>query len=567
MSRLLLRTLRDAPSDAEAASHQLLVRAGYIRRLSSGVYTYLPLGLRVLQKAARIVREEMDAAGAQEMAMPILQPVELWEQSGRRQALDDAYAAYFVDGRGGHFVLGPTHEEVITAIVAAEVDSYRDLPLNLYQVQTKFRDEARPRFGLLRGREFLMKDAYSFDADYDGMRATYQAMYDAYCRVFDRCELTYTPVEAEAGAFGGDVNHEFMVPSAIGEDHFARCTKCNYSANLEVAEAGAARGAAAAPEEELQEHHTPERPGIDLVVEFFADRGLTAAGMLKCIALADADGKPVIALVPGDRDVRVPTGLRPFGDADFDAHPELIKGYIGPMGLRDKGVRVIADNQVRAGGPWVTGANRADHHVTGASLGRDFEVDEWASIATVAAGDPCPRCDSGTIELVRSVEAGHVFQLGLRYTAGEGALPGATFLDEEGNEKPFWMGCYGIGVSRMLAVVAEEHHDEAGLRWPAELAPFAVHLLALGAGRSAEVAQAADALYEQLVAAGVEVLYDDRDLSPGVKFADADLIGIPVQLVVGAKGLAREVVERKDRRTGERDEIGLSGAAAATAAG
>ena len=516
MSKLFLRTLRDAPADAEAASHQLLVRAGYIRRLASGVYTYLPLGQRVLQRAAQVVREEMDAAGAQELLMPILQPLDLWVQSGRRQALDDVYAAYIVEGRGGEFVLGPTHEEVITNLVAGEVDSYRDLPLNLYQIQTKFRDEARPRFGLLRGREFMMKDAYSFDADKAGMHAAYKSMYDAYCRIFERCGLTYTPVEAQSGAIGGDVNHEFMVPSAIGEDHFARCSNCDYSANIEAAEAGRPRNpTGAAPTESLTRHHTPDRPGIDLVVEYFADRGLTAASMLKCIAMVDADGRPVVALVPGDREVRVPAGMRPFEPADFDAHPELVKGYIGPMGLRDQGIRVIADYQVTDGTSWVTGANEPDHHVTGAAAGRDFEVEELASLATVAAGDPCPRCEAGRIDLVRSVEAGHVFQLGLRYTAGPGALPGATFSDENGDEQPFWMGCYGIGVSRIVAVVAEEHHDDAGLVWPSELAPFAVHLLALGANRSPEVAVAADRLYADLRAAGVEVLYDDRDASPG----------------------------------------------------
>ena len=559
MSALLLKTLRDAPADAEAVSHQLLVRAGYIRRLASGIYTFLPLGLRVLHRVADIVREEMDAAGAQEILMPVLSPVELWEQSGRLQNPAMAEIVLRTEGRGGEFVLGPTHEEVVTATVSAEVDSYRDLPLNVYQVQTKFRDEARPRFGLLRGREFIMKDAYSFDVDQDAMRVAYKKMYDAYCRVFSRCGLDYTPVEAASGAIGGDVNHEFMVPSAIGEDFFARCPTGDYAANVEAAEAGERSGdGSGAAAEDLAEHHTPDRPGIDLVVEFFSDRGLTAAGMLKCLALIDDEGKPVVALVPGDREVRVPAGLRPFDDRDFAAHAELVKGYIGPMGLQDKGVRVIADHSVRHGGPWVTGANKPDHHVTGATLDRDFTVDEWTSAATVAEGDPCPRCAT-PLELVRAVEAGHTFQLGLTYSA---KMAGATFLDESGKEHPYWMGCYGIGVSRLPAVVAENHHDEAGLVWPAEVAPFDVHVLALGANRSTEVAEAAEKLYDELTRSGARVLYDDRDLSPGVKFADADLIGIPTQVIVGAKGVGRGVLERKDRRSGDRDEVPIDQATA-----
>ena len=556
MSRLLLKTLRDAPADAEAISHKLLVRAGYIRRHASGIYTWLPLGWRLLQQVERVVREEMDGAGAQEMLMPILQSVELWEATGRLSTMEDIL--FRLEGKGGDFVLGPTHEEVVTATVAAEVDSYRDLPLNVYQIQFKYRDEARPRFGLLRGREFIMKDAYSFDSSPSGMRESYKLMYDAYCRVFDRCGLTYQPVEALAGAIGGDVNHEFMVPSAIGEDHFVRCGSCGYSANVEAAQTGERSVSAAGSEEALTEHHTPDRPGIDLVVEFFADRGLDAAGMLKCFALADESGKPVVILVPGDREVRVPDGLRQFEDADFEAHPELVKGYIGPMGLQNHGIRVLADHSVRTGGPWVTGANKADHHVTGATLERDFTVDSWGSYASVAEGDPCPRC-GGDLGLVRSVEAGHTFQLGLKYSKD---IPGATFLDDEGKEQPYWMGCYGIGISRLPAVVAEEHCDEAGLAWPEEVAPFRVHLLSLGANRNPDVAEAADKLYDDLTAAGVAVLYDDRDVSPGVKFADADLLGMPTQLLVGAKGLARGVVERKNRRTGDRDELGLDSAVA-----
>ena len=557
-SRLLLRTLRDAPSDAEAISHQLLVRAGYIRRHASGIYTYLPLGWKLIQRVEALVRREMDAAGAQEILMPVLQSTELWESTGRLSSMEDVL--FRLEGRGGEFVLGPTHEEVVTATVAGEVESYRDLPVNVYQIQLKYRDEARPRFGLLRGREFIMKDAYSFDVSPAGMQASYQVMYDAYCRVFDACGLSYTPVEAEAGAIGGEVNHEFMVRSAIGEDFFVQCESCGYAANIEAAVSGDRWVDRPVPPAALEEHHTPERPGIDLVVSYFTkelDRPLDAAGMLKCIALVDStegagDDAVVVVLVPGDREVRVPKGMRPFEDADFEKWPALVKGYIGPQGLQSSGVRVLADKSVKAPQTWVTGANRVDHHVSGATLGRDFTVDAFGNYAVVVAGDPCPKCGTPVV-LGRSVEAGHTFQLGLTYSL---KVPGASFLDEDGKEQPFWMGCYGIGISRLPAVVAEEHHDDAGLKWPAALAPFAVHLLSLGAGRSAEVAAAADGLYESLVAAGVSVLYDDRlDVSPGVKFADADLLGMPTQLIVGAKGLARGVVERKDRSSGERDEL------------
>ncbi len=560
MSKLLLRTLRDAPGDAEAISHQLLVRAGYIRRHASGIYTYLPLGWRLLRNVERVVREEMDAAGAQEMLMPILQSTEVWEQTGRLKTMEDIL--FRLEGKGGELVLGPTHEEVVTATVGAEVDSYRDLPLNVYQIQFKYRDEARPRFGLMRGREFIMKDAYSFDASPAGMQAAYATMYAAYERVFERCGLSVTPVEAESGAIGGEVNHEFMVTSPIGEDHFVRCPNGDYAANTEAAVAGERRYEGDAPEEELIEHHTPDSPSIELLVQHFtaAGRPVDAESTLKCVALLEEEtGRPVIVLVPGDREARPPKGTRPFEQADFDAHPELIKGYIGPMGLQKLGIRVLADRTVGAPRTWVTGANRADHHVSGATLGRDFEVDTFGSFAMVTAGDPCPRCGE-PVELVRSVEAGHTFQLGLTYST---KIDGATFLAEDSTEQPFWMGCYGIGISRLPAVVAEQHHDDAGLIWPDELAPFAVHLLSLGAGRNPDVAATADRIYAELTSAGLSVLYDDRDQSPGVKFADADLLGMPTQLLVGAKGLAKGTVERKRRRTGERDDLPLDGVVAA----
>ncbi|MGA8370047.1 MAG: proline--tRNA ligase [Acidimicrobiales bacterium] len=565
MSRLLLRTLRQAPADAEVASHQLLVRGGYIRRLASGVYTFMPLGLRVLHKMEQVIREELDRAGCQEVLLPALHPLELWEQSGRAAFFGtDALPAFTVEGRGGTFVLGPTHEEVATTTVGAEVDSYRQLPLTIYQIQVKFRDEARPRFGLLRTRELIMCDAYSFDVDKKAMQASYQVVYDAYVRIFERLGLNATPVEAESGAIGGEVNHEFMVPSAVGEDFFVRCPSCQYAANVEAAERGPGLGAGdqtlpdIAADQQTQsadlppmaEHHTPGRTSVDGVVEYFADRHVAAGDVLKSLAVLDDTGAPAVLLVPGDREARLPSGWRLFEAADFAAHPGLVKGFLGPMGHQGDGVSVVADLGVHRPGSWITGANRADHHASGVVLGRDFAVDRWGSFVEVTTGDPCPRCGD-PVDLVRSVEAGHTFQLGTKYSD---VMPGATVVDEGGAEVPFAMGCYGMGVSRLLAVVAEEFHDDKGLAWPAVVAPFDVHLLALGAGRSPEVAEEADRLYRELSDAGAAVLYDDRDVSPGVKFADADLLGLPVHVVVGSKGLARGVVEWRTRSTGaERD--------------
>jgi prolyl-tRNA synthetase len=559
MSRLLVRTLREAPADAEAASHQLLVRAGYIRRLASGVYTFLPLGLRVLHRVERLVREELDAAGGQELLLPALHPIELWEQSGRASMFgSDALPAMTVDARGGTFVLGPTHEEVVTVTVGAEVDSYRQLPLTVYQIQVKFRDEARPRFGLLRTRELIMADAYSFDVDKQAMQVSYRSVFDAYLRIFARVELDVTPVEAQSGAIGGDVNHEFMVPSAVGEDHFVSCPSCGYAANVEAATRGldVAPGGGEGPvDDPAVEHHTPDRSGIADVVTFFAASEVTAADFLKSMAVIDDEGRPTLLLIPGNREARLPSGWRLFDNADFEAHPSLVKGYIGPSGQQQNGLRVVADLGVRRQGPWIVGSNRRDHHVTGALLDRDFVVDQWGSFAQVVTGDACPHCDA-PVELVRSVEAAHTFQLGLKYAE---VMPGSSFVAEDGSEALFSMGCYGMGVSRLLAVVAEEHHDDRGLSWPDEVAPFRVHLAALGAGRSPEVAAAADQLHQRLVDGGVDVLYDDRDVSPGVKFADADLIGVPVRLVLGAKGLARGVVEWRSRRTGEERELPIDG--------
>jgi prolyl-tRNA synthetase len=565
MSRLLVRTLRDDPADADTAGHALLVRAGFVRRLASGVYTFLPLGMRVLHQLTRLVREELDAAGMQELLMPALSPFELWEQSGRAtQFGGDAMPAMVLEARGGRFVLGWTHEEVVTTTVAAEVDSYRQLPLTVYQIQTKFRDEPRPRFGLLRGREFLMCDAYSFDVDHGGMRASYEVVKDAYVRLFERLSLSATPVEALSAAFGGDVNHEFMVPSPIGEDHFVRCPSCGYAANVEAAGVGAPTGDG--PDADLPAMRRVATPGAGTIADVVAllGEGHTAATSAKSIAAVDADGAVVVVLVPGDREAKLPAGWRLFEDDDFAAHPDIVRGFLGPVGL---GARVAADAAIAAAPhPWVVGANEVDVHLVDVVYGRDFEVDEVGDFVAARAGDPCPRCGHA-LEVVRAVEAAHIFQLGLSYTAPPGAyaMAGMTFTAEDGTEQPFWMGCYGFGVSRMVAVLAETFRDEHGLSWPPATAPFDVHVCAPGAGRTPAVREAADALYADLSARGVAVLYDDRDVSAGVAFADADLIGVPLRATVGARGLERGIVEVRERRGGAIEELPLDGAAAALA--
>ncbi len=549
MSKLLLPTLREAPADAEAASHRLLLRAGFIRRLTSGVYSFLPLGLKVLSNIENIIRQEMDKAGAEEILLPALHPLEIWQQSGRAQTMKDVLMK--VETTSGSFVLGPTHEEVITAIVGAEVNSYKELPLNLYQIQTKFRDEPRARFGLMRTKEFIMKDAYSFDASQEEMGSSYQTMYDAYCKIFERCDLSYQPVEADAGAIGGKVNHEFMVPSQIGEDHFASCANCRYSANLEAATKADIGFESKSIDQELKEHFTPDRPGIDLVVEHFKEQGLVAKDMLKCFVFFDSNNKINVGLVPGDRQVRLPKGSRGFEEKDFLDYPDLVKGYIGPKGLNTKDIKVVADYSVKEPKAWVSGANKKNYHYSGLVLGRDFSVENWDSLTVVEQGDPCPRCSSPLV-LVRSVEAGHTFQLGLTYSK---LIPGASFTDAQGKEQLYWMGCYGIGVTRLIAIIAEEHHDDKGLIWPKEIAPYAIHIISLNPHKSSEVKSFAEQLYKDLLAAGVGVIYDDREVSAGIKFADADLVGVPTQVVIGNKGLGQGIVEIKDRKDGQTKSI------------
>jgi prolyl-tRNA synthetase len=535
-----------------------MVRAGLIRRVASGIYSWLPLGNRVLRNVAQIVREEMDAAGAQEVTLPIAQPLDLWKQSGR----DEAYGPMMFrvqDRKEVWYAMSPTAEEVVTTLVAGEYSSYKDLPVNLYQINWKYRDELRPRFGLLRAREFLMKDAYSFDADLAGLQTSYDKMYDAYARVFTRCGLTFRSVKAQSGEIGGDTSQEFMAVAAIGEDAFVWCEQCDYAANTEAA---TRRGdpERVIPDQPAREPvHTPDMPGIDVVADHL---GTTADVLMKAIAF-DVDGDLVLALVPGDREVNEYAvaaafpgrAVRLYTDADFTSRPDLPKGYIGPDFTG--AASTIADSSIRAPHGWVTGANEVDHHAKHMMLGRDFSPTAWAEIALVERGDPCPDCGS-PLRIDRGIEVGHVFQLGDKYSR---AL-GASYTDEHGHEHLMQMGCYGIGVSRILSAIVEEHHDDGGIVWPAAVAPYQVHLVVLpGRGdAAAAVISAAEALYDGLRARGIDVLLDDRDASPGVKFADADLLGMPVQVTVGAKGVGRGVVERKIRATGERDELPIDAA-------
>ena len=558
MSSLFVRTLRDDPADAEVPSHRLLVRAGYIRRAAPGIYSWLPLGLKVLRNVENIIREEMDAMGAQELQFPALLPREPYEATGRWTEYGDGIFR-LKDRKDGDYLLGPTHEEMFTLVVKDLYSSYKDLPVWLYQIQTKYRDEARPRAGILRGREFVMKDSYSFDTTDEGLDASYTAHRNAYIKTFDRLGFDYVIVKATAGAMGGSKSEEFLAKSDVGEDTYVRCTNCDYAANVEAARRDHSWHHTEVPAADMPpmtEVHTPDLPGIAGVAEFLH---VEPASLLKSIVF-DAGGKLGIALVPGDREVNLyaleaalaPGTVRLFDDTDFDAHPELPKGYIGPH-FPGADV-VVADPSVRAEHGWVTGANRIDHHVRDAVLGRDFDVDVWADIVTIVTGDRCPRCGHA-LSVDRGIEVGHVFQLGTKYSE----VLDATYTDEHGAQHPMVMGCYGLGITRTVAAIAEETHDEHGLSWPAVVAPYDVHLIVVpGRGEQAQAVIAeADRVYETLRAAGRDVLYDDRDVNPGVKFADADLLGVPVQMIVGAKGVARGVIERKLRATGERDELPL----------
>ncbi|SDG75718.1 prolyl-tRNA synthetase [Klenkia brasiliensis] len=574
MSTLFLRTLRDDPADAEVPSHRLLVRGGYIRRAAPGGFTWLPLGWRVYRNVERVVREEMDAMGAQEVHFPALLPREPYEATGRWTEYGDNLFR-LQDRKGADFLLGPTHEEMFTLLVKDLYGSYKDLPLSIYQIQTKYRDEARPRAGLFRGREFVMKDSYSFDVDDAGQDASYAAHREAYTRIFDRLGLEYVIVSATSGAMGGSRSEEFLHPTAVGEDTFVR-SPGGYAANVEAVTTVAP---AEIPVDGLPAAHvedTPDTPTIETLVavatELFPDAGYTAASTLKNVVVQlrhpDGTAEPLVIGIPGDREVDTkrleaqvsPAEVEPF--TDFAAHPALVKGYIGPQVLgadSDSGIRYLVDPRVVIGSRWITGANEAGKHVFDLVAGRDFTWDGTVEAAEVRAGDPAPD-GSGPLELARGVEMGHVFALGRKYAD---ALD-LKVLDENGKLVTVTMGSYGIGVSRAVAAIAESTHDELGLVWPREVAPADVHLVATG--KDAAVFTAAEALAGELVAAGLTVLYDDRPkVSPGVKFKDAELLGMPTIVTVG-RGLAEGVLELRDRATGDRQDIPVDGAAAAVLA-
>ncbi|MHA6528997.1 proline--tRNA ligase [Paenibacillus sp. BAC0078] len=555
-SKLLGSTLREAPAEAETINHQLLLRAGYIRQLAAGIYTYLPLGRRVLRKIENIVREEMDAAGAQEMLMPSMQPAELWKESERY----DVYGKELMkleDRHAREFVLGPTHEEVVTTLVRGDISSYRKLPVTVYQIQTKFRDERRPRSGLLRGREFLMKDAYSFDTGWEGLDENYVRMYKAYQRIFERCGLAYRAVQADAGAIGGEgETHEFMALSGIGEDTIAVCSACDYAANLEQAEVRAGEGVARMDfgnQPAAEKFHTP---GIRTIDQLEQELQIPPEQVIKTL-IYEGGGRTFAVLVRGDHEVneikvRNYIGAREIALADFhsvQAAAGVESGFVGPVGLF---LTLLVDAAVAAMTEGIAGAGERDYHLRNVVPGRDFSLEYVGDFRTASEGETCPHCGEGDLHFEQGIEIGHVFKLGTKYSE----KLGAAFLDSSGASKPMIMGCYGIGISRMLAAVAEQHHDEQGIIWPMALAPYRVHILLMSVKNEAQAA-AAEALYEQLTRLGIETLLDDRDERAGVKFKDSLLIGIPVTLVVG-KDAAEQKVEYLDRKLNTKEVIDIA---------
>ena len=556
-SKILIPTLKEDPSDAEVISHKLLVRAGFIRQISRGIYDYFPLALRVIRKIEQIVREEMDRAGAQELLLPICSPAELWQESGRWEMYGKELLR-FKDRHERDFCLGPTHEEIITDLVRRSVRSYRELPLNLYQLQTKFRDEVRPRFGLMRGREFIMKDAYSFHTDVDDCRREYDNMFQAYKRIFSRSGLRFRPVEADTGAIGGSVSHEFQVLAESGEDAIVSCNQCDYAANVEKAEVKARRPAGRDITEEpppLEKVATPGKKSVADVAEFLK---LPAGKFIKTLVYRTDGNELVAVLVRGDHEVNE-LKLRAVlkckeltlaDEADVAAITGVIPGFLGPIGLN---LHMVADLGIHGMRGAVTGANESDAHFIQVDQERDFTPAIFADLRLAAAGDPCPRCDAGSLERHRGIEVGQVFYLGTKYSEAMGA----TYLDAEGRERPVEMGCYGIGISRMVAAAVEQNHDANGIIWPLAIAPFQILLLPINY-KDPAIRQATDKLYEELQGRDVEVLLDDRDERPGVKFKDADLIGIPLRVTIGAKGLEKGYLELRWRRDGQSDEVPLA---------
>lgn len=548
-TQFFIPTLKETPSDAEVVSHQLMLRSGMIRKIAAGIYTYMPLGLRSIRKFEQIVREEMNRAGAIELLMPAVQPSELWIES-KRWAQYGKELLRFKDRKDNEFCMGPTHEEVITDIARREVKSYRQMPINFYQVQTKFRDEIRPRFGLMRGREFIMKDSYSFDVDSSAADLSYDKMYQAYNRIFERCGLNFRAVEADTGSIGGSASHEFMVLASSGEDAIVSCNACRYAANVEKAE-GIKQQQGGAGQQELTKVNTPGKKTIAEVSEFL---GLPQSATVKTLVLSNGEGQFVMALVRGDHELNELKLKNRLGwdEIQMATDDEVLRftgsppGFLGPLGLKEE-MQVVADYAIEAMTDFVIGANETDQHYTGANAGRDFKISQIDDIRLIGAGDPCPRCPDGKLEVWRGIEVGHVFKLGTKYSSSMNA----TYLDKDGREQIIFMGCYGIGIGRTVAASIEQNYDENGVIWPLPLAPFHCSVVAINAQKDEAVMVAAQDIHDRLEAAGVEVLLDDRDERPGVKFKDHDLIGIPLRIVVGGKNLVDGKVEFKQRAGGE----------------
>ncbi len=546
-SAFFLSTLKEAPNEAELISHKLMMRAGLIKKLGSGLYSWMPMGLRVLRKVEQIVREEMDRAGALELFLPAVQPAELWQESGRWEKFGPQMLK-IKDRHDRDFCFGPTHEEVITDIARREIRSYRQLPVNFYQIQTKFRDEIRPRFGVMRAREFIMKDAYSFHVDFDDLQREYRSMYDTYSRIFDRLGLKYRAVAADTGAIGGTGSHEFHVLADSGEDAIAYSLASDFAANVELAEALAPATSRGAPGQPMTKVATPGQHSIEDVSAFLK---ISAQRIVKTLLYVTADQRPVLVLLRGDHVLNEVKAGKKLGDgfhfateAEVRARLGADPGSIGPVGSH--GIPVIADRAVLAMSDFVCGANETGHHLTGVNFDRDLpEPTEVADLRNVVEGDPSPD-GKGQLGICRGIEVGHIFQLRTKYSE---ALS-ATFLDEGGKSQPMEMGCYGIGVSRIVAAAIEQNHDERGIIWPRAIAPFEIAIAPIGYRKNAEVRAAADQLYAELVAAGIDVLLDDRDERPGVMFADLELIGVPHRITIGDRGLKQGQIEYVARRDG-----------------
>lgn len=564
-SRYFIPTVKETPSDAEVVSHQLMLRAGMIRKLSAGIYNYLPMGLRSIRKFESIVREEMNRAGAIEMLMPSVQPAELWQETGRWQFYGKELLR-FRDRKDNEFCMGPTHEEVITDMVRREVKSYRQMPVNFYQIQTKFRDEIRPRFGLMRGREFIMKDSYSFDVDSAAADASYEKMFNAYMRIFERCGLNFRAVEADTGTIGGSSSHEFMVLADSGEDAIVSCNSCRYAANVEKAEVRLQTQCVSSGSQQLELKATPDRKSITDVAAFL---DVPVESTIKALVYTNGEDAFVMALLRGDHElneIKLKNAMgwdeiRMATDDEVQSATGAPVGFLGPVGL-GAGLPVVVDQAVGVMTDCVAGGNQIDMHYVGVNPGRDFLIEHTADLRNVVAGDCCPRCESGSMEVWRGIEVGHVFKLGTKYSE----KLGATYLDADGREQTVVMGCYGIGIGRTVAASIEQNHDENGIIFPIPLAPFHCAVVALNPGKDPDVLAAAEGISARLEAMGIEVLLDDRDERPGVKFKDIDLIGIPLRIVVGSKGLAEGRVELKSRRTGEMSSLPVEEAVASVVA-